>query len=63
MVDSIWRFASSFTASTGGSIKNDGLLVSSRAVKISIAVPFGIQSGAIVQVGNGKGAGWLGPAR
>jgi len=38
-----------------GSMKNDGLFVSSRAVKISIAVPFGIQSGAIVQVGNGNG--------
>src|SRR5207248_1174257 len=58
---SILRFASSFTAETGGSMKNDGLLVSSRAVNISIAVPFGIQSGAIVHVGNGKGMG--GPAR
>src|SRR6266853_5100868 len=54
LVLSILRFASSFTAKTGGSIKNDGLLVSSRAVRISIAVPFGIQSGAIVHVGNGK---------
>src|SRR6476620_9649407 len=48
------RFASSFTESTGGSIKNDGLFVSSRAVRISTAVPFGIQSGATVHVGNGK---------
>src|SRR5436309_9811191 len=58
---SILRFASSFTANTGGSMKNDGLLVSSRAVSISIAVPFGIQSGAIVHVGNGKGV--AGPER
>src|SRR5947208_13365911 len=58
---SILRFASSFTANTGGPMKNDGLLVSSRAVSISIAVPFGIQSGAIVHVGNGKGV--AGPER
>src|SRR5437667_7352000 len=58
---SILRFASSFTANTGGSMKNDGLFVSSRPVSISIAVPLGIQSGAIVHVGNGNGVG--GPAR
>ena len=51
----------SFTASTGGSMKNDGPFVSSRAVRISMAVPFGIQSGAIVHVGNGSVV--LGPVR
>src|SRR5262249_62063060 len=45
----------SFTARISGSIKNDGLFVSSRAVRTSIALPFGIQPGAIVQVGKGNG--------
>src|ERR1700749_45978 len=58
---SILRFASSFTANTGGSMKNDGLFVSSRAISISIAVPLGIQSGAIVHIGNGNGV--AGPER
>src|SRR5262245_55930015 len=48
------RFASSFTAKTLGSMKKDGLFVSSRGVNISIADPAGIHVGAIDQVGNGK---------